>query len=69
MMTRKEAKRQIKAFRKMVESRYDHMGTSQKVAGLAIVSLLIGVATLVGRSVMTGECDTKSQKDKLAPSV
>ena len=35
-MTRKEAKKQFKAFRKMAHRRYDHMGTGPKFAGLAI---------------------------------
>ena len=68
MMTRKQAKKQFKAFRKMAHNRYDHLGTNQKVAGIAIVSFLIGAATLLGRSIMAGDCATKSA-DKLAPNV
>ena len=68
MMTRKQAKKQFKAFRKMALNRFDHMGTNQKVAGIAIASFLIGAATLLGRTMMVGDCATKSA-DKLAPNI
>ena len=68
MMTKKEAKRQFKAFRKIVESRYDHMGTSQKVAGVVIAGLLIGCASLVARAIIAGECANPSEADMLAAS-
>lgn len=68
MMTRKEAKKQFKAFRKMAHSRYDHMGTGPKFAGLAVAGLLIAVTTWFGRTMMTGACDTQPEAEKLTPA-
>lgn len=66
MMTRKEAKKQFKAFRKMAHYRFDHMGTGQKYAGLAMAGVLLGLASWIGRSMMTGDCATKPEADKMA---
>jgi hypothetical protein len=56
MMTKKNAKKQFRAFRRMAENRFDDMGTGQKMAGAAVAGLILGLTSMLFRSLKSGQC-------------
>lgn len=71
MMTKKNARRQFRAFRRMAENRYDDMGPGQKMAGAAVAGLLLGLTSMLFRPLVKGQCcdcAAKMDIDAMAPS-
>jgi hypothetical protein len=68
MMTTKSAKRQFKAFKKMAGNRYDSIGTNEKMAGAAVLGVVIGVASALCRSLFDGSTSPKVAKAGKKPT-
>lgn len=51
MMTRKSAKRQLKALRKTAIDRFDDITTNEKMAGAAVLGVVVGIASTLCRSL------------------
>lgn len=56
MIDKKSAKKQFKAFRKMAETRYSELDKSQKLAGAAIAALLVGLTSVIYKSMIDSPC-------------
>lgn len=65
MMTRKSAKKQLRAFRKMTTDRFADVSANEKMAGAAILGVAIGVAsTLCSSLFQTNIVPPKSGRNK-----
>lgn len=56
MIDKKSAKKQLKAFRKMAEKRYLELDKSQKLAAAAIAALLVGLSSVICKSMIDSPC-------------
>lgn len=67
MMTRRSAKKQLKAFRKMTTDRFADVSANEKMAGAAILGVAIGVASTLCRPLFqSSTVPPKSGRNKSA---
>ncbi len=64
MITKKSAKKQLKAFKKFAADGYGHIGANEKLAGAALIGVGIGIASTMLKPFLQNVATAKPAKNK-----